>query len=211
MRNPKKIINSILKNLSIYFNNIDEFQNKILSNKCILSGSFILNHINKIYKYNIRNNHDIVEIYCEKEEYKKLKLFLILNNFNIDINNKNINSYYKSVDYNNFLINIYIVVNPIDYIFTHKLLKIEKNYFNGGLLVIGYPKNVILKYEKLIINDINLINNNHNIIKYLNYGYKFKFYNNMNNKIYILYNKTQYTKYLNYIKYILYNLNIYLE
>jgi len=220
MRENKKIINSIKKNLGIYINNIYEFNN-ILNNNCIICGEFILSHINNIYKYNtINHNMDIIDIYCTNYEYNKLKLFLINNNFiineNMDISIKNSkylfnniilkHEYKKKINNNNLTINITITNNPIDYINKYKKLNIEKNYYNGVLLIILYPKNVILKKDTLYINNLDILYNT-NIIKYLSYGYKIKLIDMNNLNIINIYNFNKYKlknnikNYIDYIKY----------
>lgn len=221
MRKDKQIINSIKKNIGIYINNTNEFNN-ILNNDCIISGEFLLKHINNV---NTHNNINIIDIFCTIYEYSKLKLLLINNNFTIseyyteNNENKKINhnlfthdynvtrhKFVKDVLKNKLIFNITITDHPINYINLFYKLKIEKNYYNGVLLIMSHPKNVILKYEKCYINKFEYINNT-NINSYISYGYKFKLVNLLNSTEITIFNYKKYNKkkliklFINYIKY----------
>jgi hypothetical protein len=223
MKKEKSVINSIKKNIGIYINNTYEFNN-ILNNNCIIVGGFILSHINNIYKYNTENhNKDIIDIYCTKYKYNELKKYLINNNFiineniNISLNNKNLanniiieHEYTKQIYNNKLIIKISLTDNPIKYMNDSIQLNIEKNYYNGVLLIIGYPKSVILKKDTIYINSINEIFDL-NVIKYILYGYEFKLIDITNKNTLIIngFNKYKMKSFIsNYIKYLSYKCKI---
>lgn len=214
MRNQKKIINSIKKNISIFINNTYAF-NTLLNNSCIIVGKFLLNHINHIYKYNIYNNNkDVIDIYCDLYQYNRLKIFLINNNFRSIkmIVGSNKRTYIKILNYNSLTFNIQITNYPIKYIDNNIKLNIEKVYYNGALLVMPYIKNILLKYEEVFINDLEYITSPE-ILLYLSYGYKFRFTNIKNYDIIIMSNyfkKNKRKQIKNIVSYILYKCHIYI-
>jgi len=213
MRNQKKIINSIKKNISIFINNTYAF-NTLLNNSCIIAGKFLLNHINNIYKYNIYNNNkDIINIYCDLYQYERLKIFLINNNFRSIkmIVGSNKRTYIKILNYNSLTFNIQITNYPIKYIDNNIKLNIEKVYYNGTLMVMPYIKNILLKYEEVFINDLEYITSPE-ILLYISYGYKFRFTNIKNYDIIIISNyfkKNKRNQIKNIVSYILYKCHIY--
>ena len=220
--NSNKTKEVILKNINLYINNTHEF-NKILNNDCIIAGRFVLLHINDITKGDRVSNITNLDMYCNEMQYNNLKLFLMNNNFKfkecLDTDDKMYKTYdkkkhtkrhcfSKTVNFNKLNIIANIVNRPISYINKNIKLNIEKNYYNGSLVVIQYPKNVILKKESIHVGSMKYLNNS-NLYEYINLGYKIKLININQLNNYMLVNKAKDNKLnnlKNYFKYIYYRL-----
>ena len=151
----------ILNELSTYFVEYNEF-NCLLGTDCVLSGSFVLKHINNdefkcsdIDLYiNIANGEKILSIikFITGENY--LEVIVEEKKYNNNNNKYSDNTIVDVIQYINPTlkksIDIIICCDIIDTIDDFDF-NIVKNYYNGTETYITYPENVYKKKEKITL------------------------------------------------------------
>jgi len=189
----------ILDDLKNYFNDVNKF-NMLLNDKCCISGSFILKHI---------NNDDFIcsdiDIYIyTSPDVRKVITFLNDENYLYKGRIRCNTTVKTDYDYNNYIdfvfkfenkqknkfIDLVSCSNHINAILDFDL-KIVKNYYDGSNTYIEYPNCVFNKIEKVNLTIKTSINMKHlfRIQKYIKRGYNIQITKlNIINKI-IYYNK----------------------
>lgn len=206
MKSTKKIRHKIDKHIKIFIDNSNNFF-KLFNNYSIITGKYLIHIINNdinMYIDKTSNNDELknneIDIICNLENFKLIKLFLLNNCFIYTFNSNNSNiRYIKSINRNELIINILIDNNPIKNLKNINKLKIENIYYNGALILNMYKKELYLKYETIILNN-NDEKTYQKILHYIKYGYKFKIiYENQKIITFNYFNKKSYI-----FKYILY-------